>query len=289
MTRLTRWFPHLLIVGMLAAIIAAVATKEGTPATMRVNGKLVMEPAGPKPRILYPPPEDFKNLGSWLAQTKARQEVALKKYLLISRSYLAWRKRHQGDTIVTQPLRYRCKATNVVMPSNWCWYATAAQWTRREIGETRVQLVKERELAARTLPDTNDWVTAVNIVQRVYPGTRDWLLSCSAAEGGHGRWVWYGGRPWTGHHIGNDFLGMDTVGGPLQFRYSTFKPYWFGYYGAKGALADTRARGFIVPDLGEGYGPWVSMLGQALTGAYMRKIIGNSAYHWSASISRGCA
>lgn len=136
--------------------------------------------------------------------------------------------------------------------------------------------------ARKVLPNTNDWVTATAIAQRVYPGTQSWLLSCSGAEGGHGPWVWYGGRLWAGHHIGNDFLGMDTVGGWLQFRYSTFEPY------SEWAFADVERKGFIIPNLGSGeYDAWLSPIGQALTGAYMR-FYGRDGHHWSASSGNGC-
>lgn len=132
----------------------------------------------------------------------------------------------------------------------------------------------------RELPMTNDWRTAVRLVQRVYPGTADWMLAISHREGGYGPWVWYGGRHWSGYHIGDDFLGADTVGGWMQFRYSTFAPYW------RGAQKDLRRRGIIVPDIPmppEGgptqYAAWLSPLGQALTAGYMR-YYGKDGCHW---------
>jgi hypothetical protein len=286
---LTRSYPYVLIVALAIVIVAAIVLNDGAKgAPSRTARIFILEPAGPKPRILYPPPSDFKNLGSGLKQIQARQQVALQHYRVVFRSYLSWRqekiKMASPETdFILQPIRFRCKATNVVMPSNWCWYASAYRWTLREIEETKVRI-----LAERTLPDPDDWVTAVRAVQRVYPGTESWLLSCSDAESdSHGPWVWFRGRPWRGYHIGNDYLGMDTVGGWMQFRWTTFKPYWYGYWGAAGALADTRTRGFIVPDLGEGYGPWLRPLGQALTAGYMR-FTGRDGHHWSASHGRGC-
>lgn len=285
MRHLTRGYPYFLMGVFLFLMLVAVVLNDGAGAASERPTKYVMEPRGPKPKLLFPPPRDFQNLGSALERRKARQEVAHQKYRMLARSYLRWNKRNvgaPGTTVILQPVRFRCKGTNSVMPRNWCWYANAMRWTEREIAETA-----KRILDRRTLADTNDWQTAVRIVQRVYPGTESWLLSCSAAEGGHGRWVWYGGRSWTGGHIGNDYLGMDTVGGQMQFRWSTFKPYWYGYWGARGALADTRARGFVVPNMGSGYGPWLRPLGQALTAAYMR-YTGRSGHHWSASHGNGC-
>lgn len=130
------------------------------------------------------------------------------------------------------------------------------------------------------IPLINDWRTAVRWVQKIYPGTESWMLSISDREGGWGRWVWYGGRGWSGYHVGDDFLGADTVGGWMQFRYSTFAPYW------RGAIKDLRARGYIIPEIPmppEGgpaqYAAWLSPLAQALTAGYMR-YYGKDGCHW---------
>lgn len=137
------------------------------------------------------------------------------------------------------------------------------------------------------LPQTNDWLTAIHIAQRAYPGTEPILRSLSDREGGWGRWVWYSGacsNPpclWRGYHVGGDNVsGADTVGGWMQFRYSTFAPYW------RAARADLKRRGFIIPLMQmppEGgpvqYAAWLSPLGQALTAAYMH-YSGKAGCHW---------
>ena len=135
------------------------------------------------------------------------------------------------------------------------------------------------------LPLTNDWQTAVRIAQRVYPGTSSWMLSISDREGGWGRWVWYSGACgsppclWRGYHVGGDNVsGADTVGGWMQFRFSTFAPYF------RGMVKDLRSRGFMLPEfpnLGgpEIYQPWLSPLGQALTAGFMR-YYGKDGCHW---------
>lgn len=144
---------------------------------------------------------------------------------------------------------------------------------------TALMSIAEKRLI-HEIPATNDWRTAVRIVQRIYPGTESWLLYISDREGGWGSWVWYGGRQWSGYHIGNDFLGADTVGGWMQFRYSTFAPYW------RAAEEDLRSRGYIIPQMRmppEGgpvkYAAWLSPLGQALTAGYM-KYYGKEGCHW---------
>jgi hypothetical protein len=124
------------------------------------------------------------------------------------------------------------------------------------------------------LPLINDWRTAVRFVQRIYPGTESWMLYTSDREGGWGPWVWYGGSHWTGHHIGNDFLGEDTAGGWMQFRYSTFAPYW------RHTQDDLKSRGYELPYFGDSiYSGWLSPLAQALTAGYMR-YTGQDACHW---------
>jgi hypothetical protein len=164
-----------------------------------------------------------------------------------------------------------------------CWMVP---W-QRSCTVARASLRLHTALSARAtyirdheIPLIGDWRTAVRWVQRIYPGTESWMLAISDREGGWGRWVWYGGRGWSGYHIGDDFLGADTVGGWMQFRYSTFAPYW------RGAQKDLRARGYIIPDIPmppEGgpsqYAAWLSPLGQALTAGYMRAN-GLDACHW---------
>lgn len=164
-----------------------------------------------------------------------------------------------------------------------CW---DVPW-QRQCTVARAQLRLHHALAEEAarrldheLPLINDWRTAVRWVQRIYPGTESWMLYISDREGGWGPWVWYGGRRWSGHHVGNDFLGADTVGGWMQFRYSTFAPYW------RHAQADLARRGYVVPFIPmppEGgpskYAGWLSPLAQALTAGYMR-YYGKDACHW---------
>lgn len=102
-------------------------------------------------------------------------------------------------------------------------------------------------LSSRTIPYTSDWLTAVQLVQRIYPGTEQWLLYISHREGGYGRFV------------------MNTqgsgAGGWMQFMASTY------YAHNDAAFADAKARGFILP---EGVNQWTHPLGQAITAGYMR-------------------
>ena len=120
-------------------------------------------------------------------------------------------------------------------------------------------------------PDANAWLRAVEEAQRPYPGSRAWLRSCSAAEGGWGRWVRYGGGP---YYVGLE--NHDVSGGWLQFKFGTFK----GFY--RRAIDDVRQHGFKVERLDPVAG-WLSPLGQALAGAwgYVNGLRG----HWAGS---GC-
>jgi hypothetical protein len=138
------------------------------------------------------------------------------------------------------------------------------------------------------LPLINDWLTAVNYVcTKVYPGTCSQLRYLSDREGGWGRWIWYSGACssspclWRGYHVGGDNVtGDDTVGGWMQFRYSTFAPYW------RHTLADLAKRGYEVPRIpmpsaggDPKYAAWLSPLGQALTAGYMHWS-GRAGCHW---------
>lgn len=131
-------------------------------------------------------------------------------------------------------------------------------------------------LRRRTIPATSDWMVAVALVQRIYPGTARWLLSCSSGEGGHGTWVPY--RAY-GRSYYPGYERLDAVGGWMQFRPSTFYVY------VQTAFADARARGYI---LDRTYESWLSPLGQAVTAGYMR-FTGVSRYHWKASEDPLCA
>lgn len=108
----------------------------------------------------------------------------------------------------------------------------------------------------RTIPATNDWVTAVKLVQRVFPGTQDWLLFISHREGGWGGFVM--------NHQGSG------CGGQMQFMRSTYWAY------SNRAFADARRRGFIVD---QSLNRWEAAFGQALTAGYM-KYTHQEACHW---------
>lgn len=120
----------------------------------------------------------------------------------------------------------------------------------------RLQASCGRAVERRTIPATTDWLTAVRLVQRVYPGTQDWLLYISHREGGWGRFV-----------MNSQGSGC---GGWLQYAPSTFYSY------NDAAYAAARSRGFI---LDEKTNSWTNPLGQALTGAYMR-FTGLDGHHW---------
>jgi len=121
------------------------------------------------------------------------------------------------------------------------------------------------------------WAKAVREVQRVFPGTEGWLMSCSAAEGGWGRWVGYSGVAYS-----TWLRDSNTVGGPLQFRFGTFTGMF--RRGAEYVVA----RGFRLPShLRDMTTAWRSALGQAIAGGWAR-YTGNDDSHWSASWGRGC-
>lgn len=112
----------------------------------------------------------------------------------------------------------------------------------------------ERQFVLRdfsVVPGNSAWRRAVTEAQKAYPGTESWLLSCSSSEGGHGRWVRYGG--------GSYYDGYSGVGGWLQFLPGTF----WRMFGS--AHDDVTTRGYKVPRSAHS---WTSALGQALAGAW---------------------
>jgi hypothetical protein len=127
-------------------------------------------------------------------------------------------------------------------------------------------------------PGANAWLRAIQEAQKVFPGTDGWLYSCSDAEGGHGRWVRYGGGS---YYPGYERTG--EVGNWLQFRWPTFK----GMY--RHALSDLYDSGYRVPrhlrDPGD-VRAWLSPLATALAGGW--GISHGMRSHWFASIGHGC-
>jgi len=153
------------------------------------------------------------------------------------------------------------------------WHCKALRWTHREKREHR----RAKRLRYLTLPETNDWVTAVKVVQRVYPGTESWLLSCSAAEGGHGEWVRYGGGS---YYAGYEWT--NEVGNWLQYRWQTFK----GHY--RHGIETLQHKGFRVQlPTPSDVRAWLSPLATAIAGGWARWS-GNDDSHWSASSGNGC-
>lgn len=102
----------------------------------------------------------------------------------------------------------------------------------------------------RTLYDQPTWIKAIDEVQKAYPGTRDWLRSCSASEGA--------GRSLSINYFVMNHQGSGA-GGYLQFMSSTF---WRMY---TAAVEDLKERGFSFP---ASSAAWDSRLGQAMAGAW---------------------
>lgn len=139
-------------------------------------------------------------------------------------------------------------------------------WTHRQIRA-------KHALAAHRLPLTNDWATAVRVVQRDWPGTADWLLSCSGGEGGHGIWVWNGGAPYDSPNHGSG------VGGWMQYAPGT----WSGQFSS--ALREAVQRHLALPL--QKTSSWLSPIGQAFAAGWSRFHHATSA--WDPGIDPACA
>lgn len=214
------------------------------------------------PKLVLP------NISREVRRLQAADRAVAARQLTASQNVIRFWSNHQW---ILAPRKDKCWQ---VPWQRSCTVARASLRLHTKLSEAaRVKLDRE-------IPLINDWLTAVHWVQRIYPGTESWMRYISDREGGWGPWVWYGGRTWSGYHVGNDFLGADTVGGWMQFRYSTFAPYW------RGAQKDLRARGYLIPSIPmpaaggpSEYAAWLSPLGQALTAGYMR-YYGKDGCHW---------
>lgn len=128
----------------------------------------------------------------------------------------------------------------------------ASSWLLRfglaERGKARSELRSYVPRVAET-----DWLSAVAVVQRWFPGSSGWLISCSSGEGGHGGFVYFG-------HLSYPKYGSHTTpGGWMQFMQDTF---WNEFQNARAYL---RTRGVALP---ASSASWFSPLGQAVAGAY---------------------
>ena len=126
----------------------------------------------------------------------------------------------------------------------------------QRINKQRKCLQRLQYVSSHTIPSTNDWLSAVAYVQRVYPGTSEWLKYISHREGGWGGFVM--------NHQGSG------AGGWMQFMASTYYAY------DDRAFADVARRGFIVNPAADA---WTNPLGQAITAGYMR-YVGLDGCHW---------
>jgi len=86
----------------------------------------------------------------------------------------------------------------------------------------------------------------VRIVQRSWPGTAAWMLSCSAHEGGHGPFVM-------------NYQGSGS-GGWMQYLYGT----WTSHYGSALALARLEHRPLPPARAAQ----WTEPLGQAFAAGW---------------------
>lgn len=160
-------------------------------------------------------------------------------------------------------------------------------WSQRAYRAWKTRVKIER-LTLRDFafgPGNDAWPRAVREVQRVFPGTEPWLLSCSDAEGwspGFDKWVGFDGVPYS-----TWLRDSNTVGGPMQYRFRTFTGMF------RHGLDFVLERGFRVArelrdrSLEGKTRAWRSALGQAIAAGWAR-YTGNDDSHWSASWGSGC-
>lgn len=208
---------------------------------------------------------------------QVREEVQLRPIVLPNIAKLAHQMRLAPRTTLKQQLIASTKVMNFwEHRGQWiratrhlkCWEVpwqrscTIARASYR-LHETLTAIAKNK--LDRWLPYSTDWVTSVRIIQRIYPGTESFLLSCSSGEGGHGGFVM--------NHQGSGAAGW------MQFMSGTF------YGHAPIAFSNARSLGFILPD--ELTISIESPMAQALTAAFMRSH--GMSSHWDPGIDPLCA
>lgn len=124
-------------------------------------------------------------------------------------------------------------------------------WLRRRLA------AKHYAASHSGLRATGDWATAVAFVQRDWPGSSGWLLSCSSSEGGHGIWIWNGGVPYRGP---TPPAGSSGAGGWMQYMAGTFR------HDYDRALYTARSSRLAVPP--RSANSWLSPLGQAFAAGW---------------------
>lgn len=233
-------------------------------------------PAGPKPKVMvssayHPPAPVLPNIEQHVRRLQSAERSVVQKQLRRSLMVIGfWENKGKW-------LRATRKEKCWQVP--WQRSCTIARASYRL--HTALAATARKKLWSE-LPTPNDWVTSVRVIQRVFPGTEAWLLSCSSAEGGHGRFVVYGGGGYyPGAEHDKTFHG-DMVGGPMQYMWGTFK----GHY--RHGLDSLRSRGFRIslpaPD---DVRAWLSPTAQAIAAGWARWS-GNDNSHWSASFGNGC-
>lgn len=201
----------LLVLVALVALIVSSAVHAGIP---RKHSLVV--PVGPAPH-LYPHAKPFKEMS--LSELEKHQQAALAHYRYVSRFFLRWRSKNAqardlyGLTIKT------CRATGILEPANYCWYAAAARWTAKELAETKKKIRAQR------------------------PASPSWLVAAFECIHSHeGAW---------NANTGNSYYGG------LQFGWSEWQRFG-GRYAARADLATPAqqiAAGIAYYEV-SGFSPW---------------------------------
>jgi hypothetical protein len=183
-------------------------------------------------------------------------EVVRLRHGIVWHRSRTWHFQHELGVHRT-PTRYAERHTRSVAYLHWLH----GLWSARRVRAKHAFL-------ANRLPSTGDWMTAVRIAQRTWPGTSAWMLSCSGAEGAHGVWVWNGGLPYSAGgappRYGDGYrtppYGSSGAGGWMQYMKGT----WQGQF--DGAIRLAHSEHLPMPDRRDW--SWTSPIGQAFAAGY---------------------
>lgn len=254
--RATRWILTITFIASLALLLMA-GRETSAAETQASTAATVMRLQPPKP---------FSRMT--LRELEKFQERAYAHYRGAWRFWVNHKTWYRQQEALSGSERCR----GAVAPHWACWALEASIWTKRELSETQEKIeahAKVAELRRLRAIGMYDFQTAARFADRIFPGTYSWLMSCSGGEGGHGGFVM--------NHLGSG------AGGNMQFMYSTYDAY------DNAAIKEANRRGARLPAAlrDSGFG-WQSPLGQAITAAFMRGVLGISHNHWSPAVDSAC-
>jgi hypothetical protein len=169
---------------LASAVFVAVATGDvprmysGTPPAVLASTAR-QQPVAPKQHVR---PLVLPNIGLEVRKLQAADRSVAVKQMVLSGNVIRFWRNHRW---ILAPRHEKCW---MVPWQRSCTAARASLRLHKALSAHATYLVDHE------IPLINDWRTAVHWVQRIYPGTEQWMLYISDREGDWDPWVWFGER-----------------------------------------------------------------------------------------------